>query len=169
MFLLLIFIKAYSLKGNLDIISPIQCVNFFFCSGISLFQDTTLCISLIYKTDMSESILVEAGKGAGCASHFSWKYFKISVKGLLCTRHCVRLWRNTDEQCRRGFCSLAAQSLVCSWRSPRLKVTDLIQGLEKKSDLAKGKPSWSSNPYLDLKLNVPSKCYWHAVEQIIER
>lgn len=39
-------------------------------------------------------------------------------------------------------------------KEPSLKLTDLIQGLEKKSDLAKGKPSWSSHSYLGV------KCTW---------
>lgn len=68
MFLKLIFIKSYSLEGNLDIVYSIQ---HFFFFGSEIFFNTILCRSLIYKTGKSETILVEAGKGGESASNFS--------------------------------------------------------------------------------------------------
>lgn len=65
---MLIFIKSYSLEGNLDIY-PIQL--FFFPLWSEIFFKTILSRSLIYKTDKSETILVEAGKGAESVYNFS--------------------------------------------------------------------------------------------------
>lgn len=64
---MLISIKSYSLEGNLDIY-PIQ---LFFSLWSEIFFKTILSRSLIYKTDKSETILVEAGKGAESVYNFS--------------------------------------------------------------------------------------------------